>query len=124
MAEITRRTTAGSLEYLANRLEAALEHKPEQLGTVAFQVAVALRVLAVDLPGAGSPARPDPDNFTVRTDGLGLMVECTHPDCRRNGSGHYTRFGRKITVTEVHDAMDAHDRLEGNHDVAQIGGPA
>lgn len=55
-------------------------------------------------------------DFVVRTDGLGLIVECTHADCRRNGSGHYTRFGRSVTVAEVIDAMAAHDRLEGNHD--------
>ncbi len=55
-------------------------------------------------------------DFMVWTDGLGLIVECTHMACRRNGSGHYTRFGRSVTVAQVLEAMDVHDRLEGNHD--------
>jgi hypothetical protein len=58
----------------------------------------------------------EPKDFAVRTDGLGLIVECTHAECRRNGARHYTRLGRRITVAEVVEAMDAHDRLEGNHD--------
>jgi hypothetical protein len=58
----------------------------------------------------------DPKNFVVKNDSLGLIVECTHPECRRNGSGHYARFGHTVTVAEVIAVMDAHDRLEGDHD--------
>lgn len=58
----------------------------------------------------------DPKNFVVKNDSLGLIVECTHAECRRNGSGHYARFGPRITVAEALEAMDTHDRYEGNHD--------
>jgi hypothetical protein len=58
----------------------------------------------------------DPKNFVVENDSLGLIVECTHPECRRNGRGHYARFGARVTVAEVIEVMDTHDRLEGDHD--------
>jgi len=63
----------------------------------------------------------DPKNFVVKNDSLGLIVECTHPECRRNGSGHYARFGHTVTVAEVIEAMEAHDRLEGDHDNGSAG---
>lgn len=49
---IRRRPTSGSLEYIAGRLEAAVETGAEEtLRTVARQVVVSLRVLAMEADG-------------------------------------------------------------------------
>jgi hypothetical protein len=61
VTEIRRRTTAGSLTYLADHLEGALDQTPEQLRTAALQVLFALRTL-VDSGQASNDALNPPEH--------------------------------------------------------------